>query len=86
MNITDIFPDLRGTGAPKLPKAVREPSHTKSGPGRKHVTGDWKKTTKQKQAGRFGRGLRNLFARLAAARYAKRAASHSKASHAKRGY
>jgi hypothetical protein len=40
----------------------REPSHTKSGPGRRHVDGSGKrsdKTLKQLSAGAFGRGLRN---------------------------
>ena len=40
----------------------REASHTKGGPGRRHVQGSGKrsdKTLKQLQAGAFGRGLRN---------------------------
>lgn len=75
MNIVDIFPALRGTGAPKLPPTKREPSHTKAGPGHRHVTGNGKqKTAKQKAAGSFGRGLRNHFTRMNAQRTAKRLA------------
>jgi hypothetical protein len=32
---------------------------TKSGPGRLHANGDGTRTTKQKRAGAYGRGLRN---------------------------
>lgn len=56
-------------GEPKVAKPKqpslgrpRAPSHTKSGPGRRHVDGDGTHahlTIKQKQAGAYGRGLRN---------------------------
>lgn len=40
----------------------RNPSATKSGPGRRHAQGDGtgaNKTSKQKSAGAYGKGLRN---------------------------
>lgn len=77
MNIKDLFPDLRGTRPAPKPEDRREPSHTKAGPGRKHLQGDGKqRTTAQKKAGAYGRGLRNHFNRLAAARAAQRAMKH----------
>jgi hypothetical protein len=39
------------------------PNSTKSGPGRKHKQGDGSRTAKQKSAGAFGRGLRNMITR-----------------------
>lgn len=60
----------------------REASHTKSGPGRRHVDGSGKrsdKSIKQLAAGSFGRGLRNARTRqnlnLIEKRAAKRMAS-----------
>jgi hypothetical protein len=41
----------------------KQPSYTKSGPGRKHKQGDGSRTTKQKSAGAYGRGIRNLITR-----------------------
>lgn len=43
-------------------KNTRQPSHTKSGPGRRHVQGDGTHqhlTLKQRRAGAYGKGLRN---------------------------
>lgn len=62
MNMLNFFSILRGNATSKLPQ--RQPSYTKSGPGRKHKQGDGSRTSEQKQAGSFGRGLRNHFARL----------------------
>jgi len=45
------------------PKVTTEsrlmPSSTKRGPGRKHKQGDGTRTSEQRQAGAYGRGLRN---------------------------
>lgn len=57
----------------------REPSHTKSGPGRKHKQGDGKKTAKQLAAGSFGRGLRNVITRKNRDAIEVRAAFHEMA-------
>lgn len=46
----------------KATRTTRFPSHTKSGPGRRHAQGDGTHshlTLKQRSAGAFGRGLRN---------------------------
>ena len=37
----------------------RQPTHTKAGPGRRHDANRAIKTMKQRQAGAYGRGLRN---------------------------
>jgi len=39
-------------------------SHRKAGPGRFHLDGDGSRTTEQKRAGAYGRGLRNWLKRL----------------------
>lgn len=46
-------------------------SHCKKGPGRKHQFGG-EKTTEQKRAGAYGRGLRNWINQQQAARMANR--------------
>jgi hypothetical protein len=38
---------------------TRNANATKAGPGRRHVDGDGSRTTAQKRAGAYGRGLRN---------------------------
>lgn len=58
--LTEIFAPRRETDFHK----TRNPSHTKAGPGRRHVQGDGKRTSAQRSAGAYGRGLRNHFARL----------------------
>lgn len=45
-------------------------SHTKRGPGRRFAIGDGTRTYKQRQAGAYGRGLRNWITRTQAAKIA----------------
>lgn len=47
-------------------KPQRNASYTKAGPGRRHNTAPAVKTLKQKNAGAFGRGLRNWINRTQA--------------------
>lgn len=52
------------------PRTQREPHHTKRGPGRRHVQGDGTHahlSLKQRQAGAYGRGLRNWITQKQAA-------------------
>lgn len=48
-------------------KENRNASATKSGPGRYHQQGDGSRTTEQRKAGAYGRGLRNWITRKQAA-------------------
>lgn len=52
----------------------KRPSATKSGPGRYHRNGDGSRTTAQKKAGAYGRGLRNWIHQKQAAQQAQRIA------------
>jgi hypothetical protein len=63
----------RGGMSSKVAHGAKNSSHTKTGPGRYHVQGDGSRTTEQKRAGAFGRGLRNNITRKNAALYAAKA-------------
>jgi hypothetical protein len=71
MNIAQFFHTMLGVARGNAPKkhahGAKEPSHTKAGPGRYHVTGDGSRTTEQKRAGAFSRGLHNNITRKQAA-------------------
>lgn len=54
--------------------AMRQPTNTKTGPGRRHVQGNGKKSAKQRAAGAYGRGLKNHFDQKAATASAERRA------------
>ena len=51
---------------------MRSASHTKRGPGRRFTIGDGTRTSQQRQAGAYGRGLMNWVASTQAARSANR--------------
>jgi len=54
--------------------AMRHPHTRKTGPGRRHVQGNGKKTAKQRSAGSYGRGLKRHFDRQWATASAERCA------------
>lgn len=58
-----------GTTSASLP---RNKSYRKTGPGRHFAIGDGTRTSKQKSAGAFGRGLMNWIARNQAAALANK--------------
>lgn len=63
---------------------VRNPHPRKSGPGRKPFQGDGLRTSEQRGAGAFGRGMRNHFGRRQHEAQAKKRTSKSTATLAKR--
>lgn len=54
---------------------AKHASHRKAGPGRRHATGNGTRTAKQRQAGAYGRGLRNWIKQQNMARQANKNAA-----------